>query len=62
MRIEMRLRCFWSLVICKQTKVTFLFLDRVDRPEYLDRMECFDRLECLDRPEFLVSLEYLDRL
>ena len=46
-------------LVIGQTKVTVLFLDRV---EFLDRLECLDRPEYLDRMEFLVSLEYLDRL
>ena len=32
-----------------QTKVSVLFLDRV---EFLDREEFLDRLECLDKPEY----------
>ena len=63
-RQEKETMCNRRLVI-GQTKVSVLFLDRVeflDRLKFLDRVEFLDRLECLDRPEYLDRMECFDIL
>ena len=45
-------------LVIGQTKVSVLFLDKVeflDRVKFLDRVECLDRLECLVRQENLTD-------